>query len=299
MSFQNRLKNIFLGRTLNKYQNVFRPSSLPFISGDTLRNYSDHVYDETKKLNPKNVKDNDIIFLKTDFMELFFKNCHSEIESKYILITHNSDIPIEDKDLNYLDEKIIHWFAMKLNVTMNEFISPLPAGLENKRYLQNGLVKNFKKILNSNDYDANLKINSIFCSFSEHTNYEVRHPLMQTAKKKSDVVIKNFEIPYNYLLELSKYKYNLCPEGNNFESHRIWESLLFNCTPIVVRNKVNENFYNLGIPMIILEDWDQFRDISMRDLNALNEDNKNKDYKKFTHFKYWEQLILTKKLIHS
>ena len=217
MPIKNRLKNIFLGRTLSKYNGIYRPSSLPFLSGDTLRNYADHIYDETKKLNPKNVKKNDIVFLKTDFLESFFKTCHTNIDSKYILITHNSDIPIEDSDLSYLDEKIIHWFGMKLNVEMDQFISPLPSGLENKRYLQNGLVKNFKKVLDSDKFDANSKINKVFCSFSEHTNLEVRKPLMNIAKEKGDVVIKKFDIPYEYLNELSKYKYNLCPEGNNFE----------------------------------------------------------------------------------
>ena len=73
MSIKNRLKNIFLGRTLSKYNGLYRPSSLPFLSGDTLRNYADHIYDETKKLNPKNVKKNDIVFLKTDFLDSFLK----------------------------------------------------------------------------------------------------------------------------------------------------------------------------------------------------------------------------------
>lgn len=299
MPIKNRLKNIFLGRTLSKYNGIYRPSSLPFLSGDTLRNYADHIYDETKKLNPKNVKKNDIVFLKTDFLESFFKTCHTNIDSKYILITHNSDIPIEDSDLSYLDEKIIHWFGMKLNVEMDQFISPLPSGLENKRYLQNGLVKNFKKVLDSDKFDANSKINKVFCSFSEHTNLEVRKPLMNIAKEKGDVVIKKFDIPYEYLNELSKYKYNLCPEGNNFESHRIWESLLFNCTPIVVDNKVNRNFFNLGVPMVMLESWEEFKDLSINDLDEINERNKNKNFKEFVSFDYWEKQILSKKLVEN
>lgn len=299
MPIKNRLKNIFLGRTLSKYNGIYRPSSLPFLSGDTLRNYADHIYDETKKLNPKNVKKNDIVFLKTDFLESFFKTCHTNIDSKYILITHNSDIPIQDSDLSYLDEKIIHWFGMKLNVEMDQFISPLPSGLENKRYLQNGLVKNFKKVLDSDKFDANSKINKVFCSFSEHTNLEVRKPLMNIAKEKGDVVIKKFEIPYEYLNELSKYKYNLCPEGNNFESHRIWESLLFNCTPIVVDNKVNRNFFNLGVPMVMLESWEEFKDLSINDLDEINERNKNKNFKEFVSFDYWEKQILSKKLVEN
>lgn len=299
MPIKNRLINIFLGRTLSKYTGLYRPSSLPFLSGDTLRNYADHIYDETKKLNPKNVKKNDIVFLKTDFLESFFKTCHTNIDSKYILITHNSDIPIEDSDLSYLDEKIIHWFGMKLNVEMDQFISPLPSGLENKRYLQNGLVKNFKKVLDSDKFDANSKINKVFCSFSEHTNLEVRKPLMNIAKEKGDVVIKKFDIPYEYLNELSKYKYNLCPEGNHFESHRIWESLLFNCTPIVVENKVNRNFFNLGVPMVMLESWEEFKDLSINDLDKINERNKNKNFKEFVIFDYWEKQILSKKLIEN
>ena len=299
MPIKNRLKNIFLGRTLSKYTGLYRPSSLPFLSGDTLRNYADHIYDETKKLNPNNVKKNDIVFLKTDFLESYFKTCHISIDSKYILITHNSDIPIEDSDLIYLDEKIIHWFGMKLNVEMDQFISPLPSGLENKRYLQNGLVKNFKKVLDSDKFDTDSKINKVFCSFSEHTNLEVRKPLMKIAKEKDDVEIKKFNIPYEYLNELSKYKYNLCPEGNNFESHRIWESLLFNCTPIVVENKVNRNFFNLGVPMVILESWEEFKDLSINDLDEINERNKNKNFKEFVSFDYWEKQILSKKLVEN
>jgi hypothetical protein len=299
MYFKNRLKNIFLGRTLSKYNGLYRPSSLPFLSGDTLRNYADHIYDETKKLLPKNVKKNDIIFLKTDFLDSFFNICHPQIDSNYILITHNSDIPIEERDLSYLDEKIIHWFGMKLNVEMDQVISPLPSGLENKRYLQNGLVRNFNKVLNSNEFDINSKINKILCSFSEHTNPEVRKPLIEIAKNKDSVVIKKFDIPYVYLNELSKYKYNLCPEGNNFESHRIWESLLFNCTPVVVENKVNRNFFDLGVPMVILESWEQFKDLSISDLDELNEVNKDKNYKQFVSFEYWEKQILSKKILEN
>ena len=45
----------------------YRPSSYPFISGDTFRSIADHIIDETNQsLNPDRVKPYDIIFLKTD-----------------------------------------------------------------------------------------------------------------------------------------------------------------------------------------------------------------------------------------
>ena len=283
-------------RFTNKNPSLYRPSSRPYLSGDTLRQFSDHIFDETKTLNPKKVKDNDIVFLKTDLKEIYFNHYHKKITSKYILITHNSDESIEESDLNFLDEKIIHWFAMKLNTKMNNLISPIPSGLENKRLLNNGKISNFNKILKSNEFSPSKKEKNILCSFNEYTNYEVRNPLIAIAKLNSDVDINKFELPIDYLKELSKYKYNLCPEGNNFESHRLWESLLFNSTPIVIDNFVNRNFYEMGVPLILLDNWNDLKDISINELDILNKENNNKEYKKFVHFKFWEKLILSKKI---
>ena len=53
-----------------------------------------------------------------------------------------------------------------------------------------------------------------------------RKYLKDIIQSNQDFDIKNFTDNLEYLRELSKYKYNLCPEGNNFESHRIWESLV-------------------------------------------------------------------------
>ena len=141
-------KNLYQKLTyysLHKNPSFLRLSSYPLTSGDTFRKYADHIFDETKTINPRKVKNNDVVFLATDFKETYFKEYHKKINAKYVLITHNSDLPIESDDLRYMDKKIKHWFAMKLNVKMNENISPLPAGLENLRYLHNGIVKNFVK----------------------------------------------------------------------------------------------------------------------------------------------------------
>ncbi len=282
--------------TINKYPNLHRPSSEPYLSGDTLRKMADHIFDETKTLNPKMVNTNDIVFLKTELKEIYFNHYHKDIKSRYLLISHNSDFSINKEDLQYLDNKIIHWFAMKLNVEMNENISPIPSGLENSRFMMNGKVSNFNKTLNNDKFNLDSKREKIFCSFNEHTNYEERHPLMKIIQDRKDIDIKKFDRSIDYLSELSKYKYNLCPEGNNFESHRIWESLLFRSTPIVLNNYVNQNFYNLGVPLILINNWDILNDLTMDDLNNMNKENEKKDYEKFVSFDFWKKLILSKRI---
>ena len=50
------LKIKFFWITLERFPNLFRPSSKPFISGDTFRNFSDHIFDESNNIDIQKVK---------------------------------------------------------------------------------------------------------------------------------------------------------------------------------------------------------------------------------------------------
>lgn len=282
----NNIKNKIRILTIDRYPNLFRPSSYPFLSGDSLRKIADFIFDESTSFNPEKVQKNDIVFLKTDLLEIFFTFYHPYINEKYILITHNSDKSLNEEDLNYFDNKIIHWFAAKLNAQSTGRITALSYGLENRRYLKNGRIGLYKKIIKNTK--NNQKHERVLCSFNPSTNPTQREPLLEIAKSKKNFIdIKNFSKSKDYLQTLSAYLFNLCPEGNDFESHRIWESLLFNCTPIVEKNNVNDNFYNMGVPLIMLDKWKDLESLEIKDLNSLNQHNKNKNYETFSSLNFW------------
>tara|TARA_A100001015_G_scaffold269531_1_gene321284 strand:+ start:4199 stop:5077 length:879 start_codon:yes stop_codon:yes gene_type:complete len=286
------VKNKLRTLSTDRYPGIFRPSSFPFLTGDSLRNLCDHVFDETQSFEPLEVKENDIVFLKTDLKEIYFNYYHQSIKSKYILVTHNSDISIEKEDLGFLDDKIKHWFAAKLNVLALKKLTALPYGLENRRWLKNGLVKNFKSELSKNIN----KNERILCSFNANTNLMERAPLVDIARNKQEIIdIRNFSESKTYIKELSNYSFNLCPEGNNFESHRIWESLIFKTTPIVINNIVNQNFYNMGIPLIMLDNWNDLSNLDINDLKRINARNLEKNYEIFVNLNFWKSQIISAK----
>ena len=291
---KNIIRNKLNNYLLQKNPKLFRPSSLPFVSGDTFRDFAHHIFDETQTLKPNKVKENDVVFLKTDLKNIYFEHYHPKIQNPYYLFTHNSDEPVYESDIELIDSKIKHWFAMKLNVLANEFISPLPAGLENARYLNNGRIKNFKKVLHENEHVLSNKPNQILCSFNPNTNFDIRQPLLELSNKHQEITVKQFENRLEYLQHLSTYKFNLCPEGNNFESHRIWESLLFGCTPVVIKNNVNENFFDMGIPLLMLDSWDELQNYTSLDLDKRNKINFNKNYSQFVTFEFWKNYIKSK-----
>ena len=82
-------------------------------------------------------------------MKPFLNSFTKKIESRYVLLSHNSDFSFNLENQKYLDDKVIHWFAQNINFEADEKFSLLPIGLENRRYLKNGLIYHFNKYKNS------------------------------------------------------------------------------------------------------------------------------------------------------
>lgn len=281
-----KLKLYFFWITLERFPNLFRPSSKPYISGDSLRKYADHIFDESKTFIPKNVKNNDVIFLSGNLVNVFFKYFHPKINSKYLLITHNSDKNITESEASYVDEKIIHWFAQNLEYESNNKISLIPIGLENLRRLKFG-----RKIWFNNLYEKN---SMVLFGFNLNTNY-----LKRSAAKNILSEFLNFKTYDNtkeYFYKLKSSKFIISPEGNGNDTHRIWEGLICNTFPIMINSKFSNNLLKLGVPGIYLENWEELRFYSKEDLDEIYNNEVKKSYSHLTYLNYWIDKIESYKL---
>ena len=291
MNIKTYLGNIFRRNTITKYPGLFRPQSGIFLTGDGLRKNSDHIFDETKSFHPRNVKKNDTVFLRTDLKNIYFRTIHSKIKEPYILISHNSDMSVEDEDLEYVDEKIIHWFTTCLNTNMYDNVSPIPIGFENRRFMNNGRLKNLKKF----NKQFNHKENNILASFNQHTNLHFRKELINNIKVNSKVKIEMYEDHFSYMSALKSFNFSLCPEGNGLDTHRVWESILVNTIPIVSKNILFTKFYEMGAPIILLDNLFELENLTIEDLKMKTSGIKENFNKKFVYLDYWLNFINSKK----
>ena len=274
------LSQIFYYLTLERYPNLFRPSSKPYISGDTFRNFSNHIFDETKSLNPYSVKKNDVVFLSSELIEIYFQIFHPKINNKYILITHNSDRSIDSTLTKLSDDKIIHWFAQNLVEESNSKISILPIGLENKRWLKHGKSKWFI----SKNYAKNKYILS---SFNIFNNFEERSKIKDSLNKKELINSHNYKNLDEYFNNLGNYKFVICPNGNGPDTHRIWESLILKTYPVLKINKFTNNLKKLGIPGIYLDEWSEIDAYNEKDLDEIYKSLREADKGLFCDYNYW------------
>ena len=266
-----------------KYR-YYRPSSTPFVTGDTFRNFADHIHDDLHKINPTLVKKGDFIFLKSEFIEDFFQNFARNIDSEFFIISHNSDRLI-DINLQKLDHpKLIKWFAQNLLGVENKKINFIPIGLENKMYRKNGIVKRF---LNA-DIDK-VRSNFVFSCFREYSNNE-RSNINKIISKVE--YIDSFEFLKNetYISKLAKSKFNICPEGNGLDSHRIWESLILKSIPIVKRNKFIDMLVSNNVPLFVLDNYGDLKNLRESILYEFYEENKAKlNSLEVYRADYWEK----------
>jgi hypothetical protein len=286
--YLNRKKRIYRFLThisLNKNPNFLRLSSEPFVSGDTFRKFSDHIFDETKKIDPKKVSKNDFVFLKTDLIEIFFEEYHPHIENKYNLISHNSDRNLTQELYNYSDEKIITWFAQNLCIKKTNTLLPLPIGLENLRYLNNGILKDFKTVFPS-------KNKFILSSFNQGTNPSERINLLKLSTEIDNIDVINYLNHKDYIEGLSAYMYNLCPVGNGSDTHRLWESLMVGTIPIMIKSDFSLNFLEIGIPILLVNEWNDLQNLGS---DYLNENYTNLSGKettdKYVSFIFWREYL--------
>ena len=279
------IKNSIYRIYLIYFHKYIRLSSYPFVSGDSLRKISNHKLDEISKINPKKIEKNEIVFVKTDYLDNFFQNVFPHVNNPFILITHNSKHQVNKDYLGFLNKKEFKWYAQNLNFStdLNERVFSIPLGIENRNYFKNGKLNNFNLDIKS----ADKKLDKIYCSLNLVENKN-RVEILNIAKDSNVVDFKNFANHQKYINNLNEYKFSICPEGRGFDTHRFWECLIVNTIPVVKNSVFINNFEKIGVPMLKLDKWEDLTNYSSNDLSILYKKNLQvlKSHK-FTLLDYW------------
>ena len=269
-------------------QKIFRrhPVSYPYITGDTFRAIAHHVYDYDIQLSPELVNDGDLVFVRTWLVPSFFKYYHPLIKHPYILLTLNADPVIDESYIQYLDKKIIHWFAQN-PLKLDPRITPIPLGIANKSFHRTGIVFLFKIFSRF----AKVK-NRILYGFSVQTNPKARTHALKILKEIPVAdEIQGFPEPLTYFPLLAKYKFVASPPGNCPDTHRGWEALYLKTIPIAPRWYFLEYFVEQGLPIWIIDDWSELEKYTEEDLaNKYDEMMKNAKWDALW-FDYWKEKI--------
>jgi len=243
---------------------------MKFITGEKIQFSCDHFVGTDKgfRFNPNvdqyknkfiyigsntNINNKQLIFCYTYLLDNINELVRTleSLQNPFILIFHNSDGSFDNKHLILFEKLPLlqRIYTQNMNV-VHEKVFPLPIGFANSQWTH-GNSKIHREV-----YDMPIeKTKEIYFNFSKITNKEKRNKCYNEIIKKG--IKWNAKIPYQeYLIELKRHKYAICPEGNGIDTHRFWECLYMNTIPICLKNKVTE-YYKKYFPIILLNDWQE------------------------------------------
>ena len=273
-----------------------RPSSYPFISGDTFRLIADCLIEDEndlKKFNSQECKNVNIkiIFISAGFIsklkeENLLKTFNDHNYLDKVLIIHNGDYSPSIYFLSELAKKFSKIFCVN-SIIEEDNIYPIPIGLENLHYIKNGIISKYLNYKNLDNQGKLLKNNLVFSSFSIETNINLRRDISNEIKC-SRFKLENNNIPHDqYLDRLSQSYFCLSPPGNGFDCHRTWEAIYLGAIPVILKGYLANSLVK-NLPVLEVESYKDFLSKNNDELLDIYKTIKNNRSNEMAFFYYWE-----------
>jgi len=213
---------------------------------------------------------NKLVFCKTEYLGVLLDH-YNQLPDKFTLLTHNSDINIDDRLVNEVLKHVPQmdiWYAQNLLASHHK-VRPLPIGLANPKW-EHGNLSRFDRISAENIE----KSQSVYVNFNIATNPPHRSDCLNKIGVSIDTQYPDFADPAvhndfvlnsqdEYLRAIARSLFVVSPMGNGVDCHKTWESIYMKSVPIVINTEFSRRFKSMGIPMLILDDWSEFKSLNL------------------------------------
>jgi hypothetical protein len=229
-----------------------RPSSRPFISGDTFRAMSDFVWEYgSDEVFSDRIKPGDIIFCESTEIEGLELQILAKIDCSVTILLGNSDKNHSQETAALFNTgKIKSIFAQNL-LEQVQGVEILPIGLENARFCKNGSIRDFKV----SKWRSPERLPRIMWTFNILTNKSER--LVAANSLLNNFLADNLGTltPRQHQEALNRYCFVAAPPGNGLDTHRAWEAMYLGCIPIVLRSHMTEYYEQIGLPIWVIDSY--------------------------------------------
>jgi hypothetical protein len=233
-----------------------RPSSAPFLSGDTYRSIADRLFDEIADCDPRSIVEGSVVFVGAKRLLEFRDEMLPLVSGHFVLVSHQGDENIDGRYASIADHPmVLRWFAQNC-VLEHPKVVPISIGLEDRWRHNSGEVSDFRRLARGN----RPVLPRIAFGFTLGTNLEKRIPCYSALMRCDSA--DELPQPMNgslYRKTVKKYMLVASPPGNGLDCHRTWEAIYMHAVPLVEDNYMNRRFRDEGLPLILVDSWDELR----------------------------------------
>lgn len=247
-----------------------RESSFPYISGDTFRTYCDVVVDETG-VSTYDWVQGQFIFCATKYAGLLAtiaaETKNPSLTSSMTVLIHNGDTPPVKEVFEVLLAHFKSVYSVNATYELEALgILPLPIGLENLHWNNNGVLKNYPLQSDLMTFSNILsRQNLILSSFNSRTNPKVREPLQELVARSSIPITMIQGTNMVYVENLRNSIFVISPQGNGFDCHRTWEAFYSGAIPVVTEGTLSRSLTD-QLPILVVPTWNDFFKLNENEL---------------------------------
>ena len=206
------------------------------------------------------ISDGDSVFCRSDYLDELFYLVKKTSINNLKLITHQTDLDISRKLEKRLPRNFISWCGINKNTQSDKVIS-IPIGLAGNFSNKNLQVKDFEKH-DIKNFDLSAKEVKIYMNFQKNTNNLERQLAIDILESSNKTFISEPNLSkLEYKEHLARFAFILCPWGNGYDTHRIWEALYSGSIPIVKNHSSFE--YLKDLPVLIINDYQDLHEIDL------------------------------------
>ena len=247
-------------------------------------------------------KNSKYIYKKRDFLLKFSRSWRGNfinpalidklLLQKKILVTGHSDLSTKFGTLRYLKMFGFKKIFGVNTINFEKFAESIPLGLtnftnESPMHRIYGNTDHFRSAHKysevRSEYDGR-----VYGNFSLH-NISERIGLAHIANRNKNIVFIEPDMSekgrINYLVNLREFSFVLTPQGNGFDTHRLWETLYMGGTPVIKRCNYLPKILS-QLPVIEVENWEEINDSSRLESLWLDAQNKRNNLQ-YLESVYW------------
>ena len=184
------------------------------------------------KRDIKEVKEDDKHYVNSLMADSNLLELCSHFSSmKFIIFTNLEDTPIDDFIFNSIPENVVCISAVNA-IAHGGKVIPAPYGIQRKMTPADDRIERLGSAMRAGVGPSMFKL--LYVNHNDNS-HEDRVGLKDMFRDQEWVNVDEQRVDYyNFLLNLAKHKFVLCPRGNAIDCHRNWEVLYMRRVPVMM-----------------------------------------------------------------
>ena len=246
---------------------------------DNIRLYKRDI----KEVKPEDKAYVDSLMETSDVLQL----CNHFEGMKFIIFTNLEDTPIDDQIR--VPDNVLCVSAVNAIANGGKVV-PAPYGVQRRMSPSDDRIERLGSAMRAGVEPSLFKL--LYVNHNDNS-HEDRVGLKDMFRSYEWVNVDEQRVDYyNFLLNLAKHKFILCPRGNAIDCHRNWEVLYMRRVPVMMTDTyLMDLFYDY--PVLWVHDYADVTEDLLKDNNHLYEEAQGMDLTPLTLHGFFDKIINT------